>query len=368
MPDASAFSPDYIAARARFRAGALARRAHLEHHPLDALGPDGEDLSIDYARIGSSDASRIVLVTSGLHGIEGYFGSAVQAAVLEEALGDWVPPEDAALVFIHALNPWGMAWKRRVNEDNVDLNRNFLLPDEPWRGLPEGYAELDRLLHPRTPPGTFDPFLPKALWLGLRRGGPLLRATAAAGQYDRPRGLFFGGNGPSPTSVLLREQLRRWFGPARDVLHLDLHTGVGARGRLLLLTRHAPDDPEMNQLAASFGRDLLVPWLPDGPKVRGEFIPWLDHHLDVERYEGLVAEVGTVGPVRLLTALRAENRAHHHGEPEAPATEAARERLATVLNPMDPRWRKRSVLVGVRLVQRALEVHLGAVRGARASA
>ena len=130
----------------------------------------------------------------------------------------------------------------------------------------------------------------------------------------------------------------------------------------------APPAVSGGQLAASFGRDLLVPWLPDGPKVRGEFIPWLDHHLDVERYEGLVAEVGTVGPVRLLTALRAENRAHHHGEPEAPATEAARERLATVLNPMDPRWRKRSVLVGVRLVQRALEVHLGAVRGARASA
>ena len=29
-------------------------------------------------------------------------------------------------VFVHALNPYGFAWDRRVTEDNVDLNRNFV--------------------------------------------------------------------------------------------------------------------------------------------------------------------------------------------------------------------------------------------------
>jgi hypothetical protein len=28
-------------------------------------------------------------------------------------------------MLIHALNPFGFAWLRRVNEANVDLNRNF---------------------------------------------------------------------------------------------------------------------------------------------------------------------------------------------------------------------------------------------------
>lgn len=367
MPDASAFSPDYVAARARFRAAALAAGAHLEHHPLDDLGPDGEDLSIDLARLGRPDASRVVLVTSGLHGIEGFLGSAVQSALLEEAIGSWRPPSDGAVVLLHGLNPWGMAWKRRVNQDNVDLNRNFLLPDEPWRGLPDGYAELDRLLHPRTPPGTFDPFLPKAVWMSLRSGGPVLQARAAAGQYDRPRGLFFGGNGPAPTSVLLREQLRRWFGSATSILHLDLHTGVGARGRLLLLARHPEGTPAFDKLAKDFGRELIVPLSKEGPAVRGELIPWLGHHLGEDRYEGLVAEVGTVGPLRLLSALRAENRAHHHGEPDHPLTEKARERLARALNPIDPRWRTRAVLVGVRLIQRSLQVHLDAERAKKAS-
>ena len=51
------------------------------------------------------------------------------------------------LVFVHALNPYGFSWVRRVNEDNVDLNRNF--PD--WsQPLPtnDGYAELADILVP----------------------------------------------------------------------------------------------------------------------------------------------------------------------------------------------------------------------------
>ena len=36
------------------------------------------------------------------------------------------PFSDYCIVFIHIINPYGMAWNRRVNEYNVDLNRNFL--------------------------------------------------------------------------------------------------------------------------------------------------------------------------------------------------------------------------------------------------
>ena len=55
-------------------------------------------------------------------------------------------------VLLHALNPYGFAWLRRVNEHNVDLNRNFLLPGEAYRGSPAGYAALDPLLNPKSPP------------------------------------------------------------------------------------------------------------------------------------------------------------------------------------------------------------------------
>jgi hypothetical protein len=46
------------------------------------------------------------------------------------------------IVFVHALNPFGFKHHRRVNEDNVDLNRNFLTAEE-WvevKALDPNYA------------------------------------------------------------------------------------------------------------------------------------------------------------------------------------------------------------------------------------
>ena len=49
--------------------------------------------------------------------------------------------DNLSIVLLHASNPYGFAWGRRVNEDNVDLNRNFVDFDAP---LPEnpGYNEI----------------------------------------------------------------------------------------------------------------------------------------------------------------------------------------------------------------------------------
>jgi predicted deacylase len=358
MPDASAFSPDYLAARARFRAAALASGAALEACPLDLVGPDGETLTIEVARLGSARAGRVVVVSSGLHGIEGFVGSAIQAALLEEGLGAWRPAADSALVLLHALNPWGMAHGRRVNEDNVDLNRNFLPADATWRGLPPGFGLVDPLLHPHGPAARVDTFRARALLFALRHGPAALNAPSV-GQYDRPRGLFYGGNGPSRTRLALREHLPRWLGAAHDVLHLDLHAGVGARGRLLLFDEHVASSPAHERLAAAFPGEAVVP-RPAETEVRGAFLPWVARLLPDCRFDGITVEIGTVGPIALLAALREENRAWHHDQAGTPSFVRARERLAEALVPTSRRWRDRVVPAGVRLLQRALRVGLGA--------
>jgi len=157
MSNAAAFSPDYTAARARFRSSSLALGCTLEEHSIDQRGPDGEDLTIDLTRMGADAPRRVVIVSSGLHGVEGFFGSAVQAALLEDQLGGWKPPLGCALLLVHALNPYGFAWVRRVNEDNADLNRNFLLPGERYEGSPEKYPELDDFFNPRRRPSVLEP-------------------------------------------------------------------------------------------------------------------------------------------------------------------------------------------------------------------
>ena len=100
---------------------------------LDAKGPNGEDLSIDIGWFGSPQPRRAFVHSSGLHGVEGFAGSAIQ---LQWLTGNYQPPDDGAVVIVHVMNPFGMVWLRRVNENNVDLNYNFLAADEKYEGAP----------------------------------------------------------------------------------------------------------------------------------------------------------------------------------------------------------------------------------------
>src|SRR5262249_49770953 len=122
------YSPDYFAARQRFLE--VGNRLGLEQYalPIHAQSPNSEPLTIDITVAGASKPASAIVVSSGVHGVEGFFGSAVQVALLERYASNWQLPAGAAIIFIHAINPFGFAWQRRFNEDNIDLNRNFLLP------------------------------------------------------------------------------------------------------------------------------------------------------------------------------------------------------------------------------------------------
>jgi hypothetical protein len=67
------FPTDYLDGRERFRALASRTDFVLEsyEHPVEK-GPQGETLSCDVARFGPSDAKRIILISSGTHGVEGF--------------------------------------------------------------------------------------------------------------------------------------------------------------------------------------------------------------------------------------------------------------------------------------------------------
>ncbi len=358
MPDASAFSPDYTAAQARFRSASLALGWHIEQHPIGATGPDGTALTIDVARFGDDKPKRAVVVSSGLHGVEGFFGSAVQCALLEDVLGGWTPADGTGMVFIHALNPYGFAWIRRVNENNVDLNRNFLLPGEAFSGSPPKYADLDGLLNPPKPPGAMPVFLARALYNIARHGMPALKNAVAGGQYDYPEGLFYGGPGPQQTQTILKEQLPRWVGGAERVIHIDFHTGLGKSGTYKLLIDHAWDDPMVAELGEAFGKDVVEPWEPDrgvSYAIRGGMGAWCKALLPDTNYDVAAAEFGTHHVLKVIEALHSENRAHHWSTPESSATQAAKDRLFEIFAPRSKTWRDEVVAKGIHIVQQAID-------------
>lgn len=124
LQGAAFFSADYATAKRRFISAARARARFLHSFTLNARAPDAAALTIDIAWLGPQAATRSIIHSCGLHGVEGFAGSAIQLALLED------PPllqGGSALILVNVLNPYGMAWLRRVNENNVDLNRNFLI-------------------------------------------------------------------------------------------------------------------------------------------------------------------------------------------------------------------------------------------------
>jgi hypothetical protein len=350
----SPFSPDYATARSKFQGVAKRAGAVVESLILDVRGPASEDLAIDIAYLGAENPRQVILHSSGIHGVEGFAGSAIQLQLLQElpALS-----KDSALVIVHVLNPYGMAWLRRVNENNVDLNRNFSA-DGIYRGAPPDYSKLDSFLNPKSPPSS-DFFMMKTLTLILRYGMPALKQTVAAGQYEYPKGLFFGGNELQQGLREYHAFLRRRLRSARSVVAIDVHTGLGKYGEDSLLV----DTEEYDRLRPVFG-DRVRPLDPQqGPayRIEGGLPTLLSHALPDAHLAFVGQEFGTYNPIKVLYALRQENRWHQYGAKaiDHPAKRSLKEAFC----PDDEVWRKTILRRGREVLSQALSYGMLAANG-----
>lgn len=353
MNQASVFSDDYAAARQRFRQAVAKLSWHLELHPIAATGPGGEALTVDVGTSPGGDPERVLVVSSGVHGVEGFFGSAVQVALLERWASGKLP--ETKCVFLHGVNPYGFAWLRRFDENNVDPNRNFLLPGEPFEGAPEVYAKLDRFLNPRRPPSLWEPVMLKAACFIARYGIPALRQAIAGGQYGFPKGLFFGGFEPSQAQKLLAENMPRWLLCSKRVVHLDFHTGLGKHAACKLLIDYPLPDRLRSWLTDWYGSDAFEASDVSGIayQARGGFGRWCVSKDFAPDYLHACAEFGTYDSVKVLIGLRAENQAHHWGTADSASTMKAKSLLKELFCPASTSWRAKVIERSVELVVRA---------------
>ncbi len=342
------FSPDYTSARARFRAAALRSGGALDALPLAARGPHDEALAIDLAWLGARRPRRVLLHITGVHGVEAFAGSATQLALLA------APPPlpaDGALILVHVLNPYGMAWLRRANEHNVDLNRNFHLDNGIWTGAPPLYKRLDALLNPASPPAR-DTFVLRLGAAGLRHGVLAVRQAIAHGQHRYPRGLFYGGAELQPGPRLFIDWLQAQLGTAESVFAIDMHTGLGPHAGDTLIVEPGVGAAPLAELGRALARPLAGgSTAPAAYTVRGSLGAALPRLLPAARVEFVLQEIGTRSTLRVIHALREENRWHHYGggHPAHPA----KQRLLETLCPAAPSWRAAAVARGTDLVHRA---------------
>lgn len=354
------FSPDYVTARTRFRDAVRRAGGRLIALPLAARGPAGEDLTIDVGWLGDEQPHRVLLHSCGVHGVEAFAGSAIQLqwlSVVASPSERAVPldlPAGFAVVLVHVVNPYGMAWLRRVNEHGVDLNRNCLAPDDRYEGAPPGYERLDVLLNPSDPPGR-DAFLLRAGWLILRVGMATLKQTIAGGQYVNPDGLFFGGRSLEEGPARLRQFVREHLRGAGMLVGIDVHTGLGPFGIDTLLVDASTPPAIAAHLREHFG-DRVTPLDPDrGPayRVKGTYETLVRTALPDADLRLFGQEFGTYAPIRVLRALRAENRWHRHG---AAAAHPSRLALRDVFVPPAESWRQQVLARGGEVLGQALDL------------
>ncbi len=348
------FASDYFSARERFLALARSRGAHVATYPLNARGPAGETLAIDTAYLGARSPRRLLAVISGTHGVEGFAGSALQCQWLEGVSAARLP-DDGGCLLIHALNPYGFAWLRRTNENNVDLNRNAL-PQFPGPPNP-AYRRLDAWLNPPSVPRGSDLFLLQGLWLLARHGFASLQQAIVEGQYEYPRGLFYGGACTEESTAILWNILAAdaWRDVKRLLL-IDIHTGIGRFATHKLMVDVAEHSEAYRELARWFGPQSIASNRPADSiayRVSGGLIERvMELYAPRQAYAG-VLEFGTVAPIRMIAALRRENRAHHYGADNGAMVEAARAALREVFCPSRTEWRARLLTDGARVLAQA---------------
>jgi hypothetical protein len=317
MNSAGSFSPDYPAARAKFREAAKAAGAAIETLAHPNRGPDGGELSTDVALVGDRNAERVLVMISGTHGVEGFCGSGAQV--------DWLrrgeaAPAGVAVLLIHAINPYGFAWLRRVNEDNVDLNRNWIDFTAPLPANP-GYDAIAAAAVPTEWTESAQHESARALAAFAGEHGPMgLQQAISGGQYAHPGGVFYGGVAPTWSRRTQAAIFGEYLARARRVGIIDYHTGLGPWGFGEQIITDRPGSPGYLRARAWYGAAVTCPSAGDSTSadIKGDGLaaaPELAPHAEVT---GMALEVGVQSLPQTLGALRADAWLHAHGDPASP--------------------------------------------------
>lgn len=384
---ATALKLDYLEARQLFlSAVASATTTTLSqvpgqaiiYHRAEAVPLEGHtdlftDVAVFRSRTSNTPQRSVIVVSSGVHGIEGFAGSLLQRLILKDSSLLRNLLEVVDLVFIHAVNPWGMARHERTDQNNIDLNRNAHDCKERFQQINTVLPALRHILAPERPAKTRSRRAGLAFYGAV--GGALVRlgarkATAAVmhGHYEYPKDLFFGGSAlcshlesvAGATARLLAAEH-----PAgqtqRPCCVIDLHTGLGPSRQLTLIMGQAPPSRPMVRGGGTGAPQVGFPRTMfrcryeqrRAPVIPGIFSEWLARRIEgagpgpgeLPPWKAIVFEVGTLGQglvsdLRALRRLVLSNQLRHRGM--SPGHEAGATRIRAdfvdLFAPQDPGW------------------------------
>lgn len=364
------YPSSYTESRDRFRLslGLLSSKwpgARLESHPLSA----DPVLTIDWVWAEPPDKRHLVIVSTGEHGIEGYVGAAMQQLFVEE-FAPRLNAENTGLLLVHAINPWGMEHHRKVNENSVDLNRNFVFGGNFDAAINPDYRSLDFLLTPRRPVRSFAlenlSFWGRVLRALFSLGMARVSTATLLGQYHTPDGFFYGGTKYEESAVVLMGLYRRALSEYEQIIQIDMHTGYGPRRQMSVIV--PPVEPISS---AEFSRQFAYPLVQkiDADEfyaISGDMCEYFYRLREAEfpgkRLFACGFEFGTFGDslfarIRSLRAMVLENQLHWHGAVSKAAEGAVRREFEELYFPADPAWRQKALQDGRQAFQGILRAY-----------
>jgi hypothetical protein len=319
MNPVDAFSNSYAQARTLFLGAAAQAGLKVISHAHPERGRDGEDLSMDVVLDGAPDAKNLLIVSSACHGVEGYCGSGVQVFSLQDdVLRERLRASGCAVLYIHALNPYGFSHVRRTTHENVDLNRNFQDFSKPL-SVNSDYAALHDLLLPEQWPPDEQNNLAIASYVE-NHGINAFQSAVTRGQQSFPDGLFFGGTEPTWSNRTLRQVLRDHAGGAQRIAWIDLHTGLGPSGVGERIFACKDDAQAYARAKLWWGGEGATPLtsIYDGSSTSAFLtgLMWMALYQECPKaeYTGIAMEYGTLPIEQMIQALRAEHWLNKHPE------------------------------------------------------
>ena len=280
-------------------------------------------LTIDFCFIqGSEKADKIIILSSGVHGLEGYTGSAVQLFFMDNYISNEFL-DKTSILLIHSVNPYGFKYTRRVTENNVDLNRNSDIDKKLYQTKNEGYHKVYDLINPKQKanPESFANrfFFVKAIKGIVKESMPVLRQAVLQGQYEFPEGMYYGGNDSEPQIKDLIPIIDTICNPYQTVFSIDLHTAYGERGKLHLFPN--PVEESVRKRMENIFEGFHIDWgdSDDFYTYSGDFAGYIGKINNDKIFIPMLFEYGTmdsqttIGSIKSLHVMILENQGEQYG-------------------------------------------------------
>ena len=319
---------------------------------------EADGLYIDNIYLPSGvETTNLIVLTTGVHGMEGYIGSVMLDVFFDEVYPT-LDTDNTGILVVANVNPYGMKYMRRYNENNVDLNRNFI---EDWDSFDlssnKEYPKVDKFLQPEGKMGN-------AFWhevsfyLSLAKeaiftGADTISDALLTGQYEYAEGVYYGGNGDEKSTTYLKGVFADCLeGEYENIVHIDIHSGYGPRYNMVIF--NSVQDPTTEaESKAMFGYDYII--ATDSADFYETFGDTTDYFYRLAKSKGSDKELystcfefGTIGDGFLDSILSLkytvdENRQHWYPTDNAITEEMVKENYYELFYPTETEWREKTV-------------------------